>query len=64
MRHILIGMRSSTAALACVVTMTCLGAQAQTDKPYHEGSAHEFLQRARENKRPAIVLFNFNLESG
>ena len=57
-------MRILTALLSCVATTALLAAQAESDKPYQEGNVDKFLVRAKEQGRPAIVLFNFNLESG
>ena len=41
-----------------------LSGQDASPKPYQEGDVDGFLQRARANERPAVVLFNFNLDSG
>ena len=41
-----------------------LSGQDVSPKPYQEGDVDGFLQRARANERPAVVLFNFNLDSG
>ena len=56
-------MRVTAATLALFATASLLGAQ-QPAKPYQEGEVQSFLERARENSRPAIVLFNFNLDTG
>lgn len=49
----------ATAAL-CALTPLISAQQ----EPYSEGNVHEFLEQARTKGRPAIVLFNFNLETG
>ena len=54
-------MKPTAIALALVVGV--LGAQDKA-KPYKEGDVHGFLQQARSNQRPAVVLFNFNNDSG
>ncbi len=41
-----------------------LSAQEAPSKPYQEGGVHDFLKRARTNSRSAVVLFNFNFDSG
>ncbi len=57
-------MRILITLLSCVATTALLAAQAESDKPYQEGDVDKFLVHAKEQGRPAIVLFNFNLESG
>ena len=54
-------MRSMTPAAAFFTLASLLGAQQQ---PYSEGNVDAFLDAARSNKRPAVVLFNFNLDTG
>ncbi len=56
-------MRQTATALALVVTVAVLGAQ-EPPKPYQEGDVHGFLERTRANGRSAVVLFNFNQDSG
>jgi hypothetical protein len=58
-----IQMRHTATALALVVTVAVLGAQ-EPPKPYQEGDVHGFLERTRANGRSAVVLFNFNQDSG
>jgi len=57
-------MRVTTTGLVLFATATLLSAQQEVPKPYQEGKVQSFLERARENSRPALVLFNFNLDSG
>lgn len=52
-------MRILVAAL--VLFSASLGAQ---DTPYVKADPSEFLGKASAQKRPAVVLYNFNLESG
>lgn len=56
-------MRLTGTTLALLATASLLGAQ-QPSKPYQEGKVQSFLEHTRENGRPAIVLYNFNLDSG
>lgn len=55
-------MRFSAPAAAFFTLASFLGAQQQ--QPYSEGNVDAFLDAARSNKRPAVVLFNFNLDTG
>ncbi len=55
-------MRFLAPAAAILSLSTLLGAQ--DAKPYSEGSVDRFLEQARSNKRPSVVLFNFNFETG
>ncbi len=32
--------------------------------PYAQGNVNRFLEANKANKRPSVVLYNFNLESG
>jgi len=57
-------MRVATTGLVLFATATLLSAQQGVSRPYQEGEVQSFLERARENRRPALVLFNFNLDSG
>ncbi len=50
-----------TLAIAAVALVANLAAQ---DRPYQEGNVDAFLETARVNGRPAIVLFNFDAKSG
>ncbi len=54
-------MRFSVPVAAILTLASSLGAQ---HKPYTEGGVDEFLAQAASKHRPAIVFFNFNLESG
>ena len=56
-------MKFTSSALALVVTAAVIGAQTPSN-PYQEGDVHAFLERARTNDRSAVVLFNFNNDSG
>ena len=53
-------MRFSTSAAALFTLASFLGAQ----QPYSEGDVDVFLEGARSNKRPAVVLFNFDHDTG
>ena len=55
-------MRFATTVVAFLSLASLLAAQQQ--KPYSNGDVAEFLEAAQSNGRPAVVLFNFNLESG
>lgn len=55
-------MRFSAPAAAFFTLASFVGAQQQ--QPYSEGNVDAFLDAARSNKRPAVVLFNFNLDTG
>lgn len=57
-------MNLKTSALILFATPGLLLAQDAAPKPYQEGHVHAFLEQARANERPAVVLFNFNLDSG
>ena len=57
-------MRVATTGLVLFANATLLSAQQGVSRPYQEGEVQSFLERARENRRPALVLFNFNLDSG
>ena len=53
-------MRLTTPAALCALTsLLC----AQQD-PYSEGNVEQFLEQARSDGQPAIVLFNFDHETG
>lgn len=54
-------MKRSLRALACLSSLTLATAQ---DRPYREGDVDAFLADARNAGRPAVVLFNFDAESG
>lgn len=54
-------MKRTLRALACVTSLTLATAQ---DRPYREGGVDAFLADAKAAGRPAIVLFNFDAESG
>ena len=56
-------MRFSTSAAALFTLASFLGAQ-QQQQPYSEGDVGVFLEGARSNKRPAVVLFNFDHDTG
>ncbi len=57
-------MNLKTSALILLAAPGLLLAQEDAPKPYQEGHVHAFLEQARTDERPAIVLFNFNLDSG
>lgn len=57
-------MRLPLSLAAFLFVTPVLVSQEEQPKPYAEGEVDAFLQRARAKGRPAIVLFNFNLESG
>ena len=54
-------MRSALGLAMCLFTWSCLVAQGEC---YQEGNVDAFLKSAREEGRPAIVLFNFDAKSG
>ena len=49
---------------ACMLATLSLPAQETAEPPYQTGDVQGFLARARADARPAIVLYNFDLESG
>ena len=55
-------MRIATTLTTLLTLASLLGAQEQT--PYSEGDVDNFLDGARSKGRPAVVLFNFNFDSG
>ncbi len=57
-------MNLKTTAIVLLATPVLLLAQDASPRPYQEGDVDAFLKRARTDDRPAIVLFNFNLDSG
>ena len=57
-------MRTQLTLTALLTIASCIVAQDQQPKPYTEGDVEGFLQRARSSERPAMVLFNFDHESG
>ena len=57
-------MRLTLASLTLLVAVSPVCAQEPVDKPYQEGNVHAFLDTARSNDRPAVVLFNFDREAG
>ena len=54
-------MKPSLLALACVTSLSLATAQG---RPYQEGDVDAFLADAKATGRPAVVLFNFDAESG
>lgn len=56
--------RSLAITLLLAIPLLVVRAQEPAAPCYSEGNADTFLAEARANKRPAIVLYNFNKESG
>lgn len=54
-------MQSSISVAALLTLGSVLAAQ---QKPYSEGNVDAFLKNARANARPAVVLFNFDHDTG
>ena len=51
--------------LAIALVSMAVPATAQEAKlPYDTGSVEEFLKKNRAAKKPSVVLYNFDLESG
>ena len=57
-------MRRLIPLAAFLFVPSVLVSQEHQSKPYTKGDVDEFLQQARAKGRPAIVLFNFDRESG
>lgn len=54
----------SPALIALAASCGLLSAQGDAPLPYQQGDVEQFLEKARADDRPSIVLFNFNLGSG
>ena len=56
-------MKISTMVIPLLVLAAPAFAQEMT-LPYAQGNVNRFLEANKANKRPSVVLYNFNLESG